>query len=388
MRKYQINGRDISVATASDLSLPLSRIGIDGDALRKPLSGVGQYVFNLCQELDELLPATQFFVYTRLAPEQVAMPATRWIVRQEPLPLARKLPSFIWLKTRGAALARQDQLDVFWAGRTIHPGRQSARRLVSTVHDLNHRLVPETMEWITRCSHMVWFDRDVRSADIIFANSQGTSDRLLHWAGRAADMIIYPGVRPDFRPLDAAERQAALDTLVALGIVPPYVLAVSTLEPRKNIGALVEAFVRLKQRGELSSHKLVLVGARGWQNEALARKITDNAANGIVLPGYVPDKLMPAVFALADVLVMPSLYEGFGMPVQEARAVGTPVIVSDVPELKEAAAGQAQVVAPNVEAIENALLQILALSPHQRQDVSGKIQSWRNSAQCMAKALT
>lgn len=367
---------------------PTRRIGIDGDALRKPLSGVGQYVYNLCKELDQLLPDAEFFVYTRLAPENVALPSERWVVRQDPMKLARKLPSFIWLKTRGATLARRDDLDVFWAGRTIHPGMHVARRTVATVHDLNHRLVPKTMEWATRLSHLLWFDSDVRSADTIFSNSRGTSDRLLDWVGRAADVVVHPGVRADFHPLDSAAREQALLSLTPLGIVPPYILAVSTLEPRKNIGMLVEAFVKLKEAGILADHRLVLVGAKGWQNKVLAQKIEDNARHGIVLPGYVPDELMPAVFALADVLVMPSLYEGFGMPVLEARAVGTPVIVSDIPELKEAADGQGHVVVPSIGGIENALQQLPQVSVEQRQLAYGEIYTWANSAKRMSEYLT
>lgn len=363
-------------------------IGIDGDALRKPLSGVGQYVFNLCRELDELLPNARFFVYTRLAPENIALPSERWTVRREGVALLRKLPSFIWLKTRGAKLARQDRLDVFWAGRTIHPGRGVAQRIAVTVHDLNHHLVPKTMEPATRYSHLAWFDKDVRSADIILANSQGTSDRLLNWVGRAADQVIYPGVRGDFQPLDPATRQQAAQALEQLGIVPPYILAVSTLEPRKNIGALVEAFINLRQRGALDQHKLVLVGARGWQNEALAKTIEANVGLGIVLPGYISDELMPGVFSLADVLVMPSLYEGFGMPVLEARAVGTPVIVSDIPELREAAGGEARALATTVPEIETALLEHLVPPPDQTRAVQGEIQSWRSSATLMSHLLT
>ena len=364
-----------------------SNIGIDGDALRKPLSGVGQYVFNLCRELDELLPRAHFFVYTRLAPEQIALPSERWTVRREGVALLRKLPSFIWLKTRGARLARRDRLDVFWAGRTIHPGRGSAQRIAATVHDLNHHLVPGTMEPATRYSHFAWFDRDVRSADIVMANSRGTSDRLSHWVGRSADQVIYPGVRSDFSPLDDATRQRAEDILRPLGIVPPYILAVSTLEPRKNIGALVEAYINLRRRGALEQHKLVLVGARGWQNQSLAKTIEANAALGIVLPGYVPDDMMPGVFSLADVLVMPSLYEGFGMPVLEARAVGTPVIVSDIPELREAAGGQARALATTAAEIETALLQHLLPPPGPLRAVQGEIQSWRSSATLMSQLL-
>lgn len=378
----------MTTAAVTYLPQPASKIGIDGDALRKPLSGVGQYVFNLCKELDRLLPNALFFVYTRLSPDNVAVPSERWVVRQESKPLARKLPSFLWLKTRGAHLARRDDLDMFWAGRTIHPGKNVARRTVVTVHDLNHRLVPKTMEWATRLSHLLWFDRDVRSADAIFTNSQGTSDRLLRWVGRAADVVIHPGVRADFHPINAADREQALPVLLPLGIVPPYILAVSTLEPRKNIGTLVEAFVALKHAGALPDHKLVLVGAKGWQNKELAQKIEQNLGLGIVLPGYVPDELMPAVFALADVLVMPSLYEGFGMPVLEARAVGTPVIVSDIPELKEAADGQGEVVAPVQRDIEQALLQMPHVPVEERQSANGEIFTWANSAQRMRDFFT
>lgn len=363
------------------------RIGIDGDALRMPLSGVGHYILNLCRELDVLLPKARFFIYTRFPIERIAVPAQRWTVRCEPWRWARRIPSFLWLKTRGRTMARRDRLDVFWAGRTIHPGLGVAKRVVSTVHDLNHHLVPQTMEWPTRCSHRLWFDRDVRSADLICANSQGTSDRLRQWVGRSADLVVYPGVRAEFHPLDEAAREQALRQLAPLGIEPPYVLSVSTLEPRKNIGALIKAFVRLKQCGLLPQHRLVLVGAAGWQNRALEQTIQASAEHGVLLAGYVPDALMPGLFALADVLVMPSLYEGFGLPVLEARAVHTPTIISDVPELKEAAAGQAQVVLPEAGAIGLALLRLKPRGHGAGLGAQPSIHTWATSALRMRDVL-
>lgn len=361
---------------------PTLRIGIDGEGLRKPLSGIGHYVFNLCRELDAAWPQAHFFVYGRLPADQLALPSARWTLRQEPRPALRRIPSFFWLKTRGAAMCRQDGLDVFWAGRALHPGRGAAKRIVSTVHDLNHLLVPETMEAPTLWSHRLFFGRDVKTADVVLANSRGTSNRLARHLGRRADAIVYPGVRENFNPAAQQCWPQAEAALAALSVVRPYFLAVSTLEPRKNMGQLVEAFASAKAQGALAHHRLVLAGARGWQNAALGERVTALKAQGVVMPGYIADELMPALYAGADTLVMPSLYEGYGMPVAEAVAVGTPVITSDVPELEEASAGLATVVRSEAELKAALLAHVgaprLSSTPHL---------SWRSQAQTLMNAL-
>src|ERR1700731_3989955 len=122
-------------------------IGIDGDALRSPLSGVGQYIFNLARQLDELLPEASFIAYSRLPEGSVHLPSARWRLRSEPLAAFRRLPSFVWLKTRCRAMCASDGLDVFWAGRTLHPRLGADVRTVCSVHDLNHLVVPETMQF-------------------------------------------------------------------------------------------------------------------------------------------------------------------------------------------------------------------------------------------------
>ncbi len=358
------------------------RIGIDGEALRKPLAGVGQYVFNLCREIEHLLPQARFFVYARLDAAQLALPSERWTLRREPRSWLRKLPSFLWLRTRGAALCRRDKLDLFWAGRTLHAGRSAARKTIVTVHDLNHRIVPETMERATLWSHRCWFDADVRSADVVVANSDGTSRRLVQWIGRAADSTVRPGLSPAFLAAGQTRQTDAVPALAAHGIVRPYLLAVSTLEPRKNIDALLDAYLALRASGQLAGHSLVLVGARGWQNERLAERL--HAAPGVVLPGYIPDTVMPLVYAQADALVMMSLYEGFGMPVQEACAMGTPVVIADVDELREAAHGRCTVAQHNNPAsLQAAILQAMA-QPVLVPDWPAHA-AWQHGAQAMAK---
>lgn len=363
------------------------RIGIDGEALRSPLSGVGQYVLQLARGLDELLPDASFYAYARLPAERLVLPSPRWVLRVEPWPALRTLPSFAWLKTRGARMCRHDRLDVFWAGRTLHPHLGAPVRTVCTVHDLNHLIVPETMELPTRWSHRLWLRGDVHGADVVVANSLGTAQRLGNLLGIPVQGVVSPGLDSRYRPLDEADRPAALAALRRLGIEPPYLLSVATLEPRKNVEALYRAFIDLRRRDELPDCRLVLAGARGWQDERLMDELHAARGDGVVLPGFVPDELMPALYGCAKALVCPSLYEGFGMPVLEARACGTRVVVSDTPELREAGGAHALFIQPTVAGIRAGLQRAMKLSPQIEPGLTQR-HSWRRQAQLLAALMT
>ena len=358
------------------------RLGIDGEALRLPLSGVGHYVHALCVELERLWPQAEFFAYARLGAERLALPSARWTLRREPRKTLRKLPSFLWLRTRGAALCRSDALDAFWAGRTLHPRLPASVRTVCTVHDLNHLLVPETMEWPTLVSHRLWWRGDLARADALLANSQGTAQRLHELLGVAAAGVVLPGLHERFAPPAGADAQG----LRALGIERPYLLSVATLEPRKNVRSLLHAYLALRRAGELPAHRLVLVGARGWRDAALERELHDARGEGVLVAGYVGDALMPALYAGADALVCASLYEGFGMPVLEARACGTRLVVSDLPELREAGGPLAVVVPPTVEGVRDGIRRALRLPPPLEPNLA-QHHAWRHSAQRLAEAL-
>jgi glycosyltransferase involved in cell wall biosynthesis len=364
------------------------RLGIDGEALRVPLSGIGRYVLNLCQELERLFPIAKLFAYSRLPPSRLALPSARWLLRHEVNPAYRRLPSFVWLKTRGARLCRRDNLDLFWAGRTLHPQLDATVRTICTVHDLNHLIVPETMQVATLWSHRMWFERDVALAYGVVANSHGTAARVRQHLKREVAGIVAPGLS---KSLLAHRESVSLDVihdLEAIGAVGPYILSVATLEPRKNIGGLVRAFVALKLAGKLQDFRLVLSGTLGWQKGETRRLLEAAAAHGVVTTGYVPDSLLSALYARAELFVLPSLYEGFGMPVLEARACGTKVLVSDVPELRESAGPEGTVVQPTVaglaEGIERALL-----AP--RNEKGGELVerfSWSRGAERLAAIFT
>jgi glycosyltransferase involved in cell wall biosynthesis len=359
------------------------RIGIDGDALRAPLSGVGHYIFNLCRELDELLPEALFIAYSRLPGPAVLLPSPRWQLRTEPLFAFRRLPSFLWLKTRCRAMCASDRIDVFWAGRTLHPRLDGGVHTVCSVHDLNHLIVPETMQFQSRWSSRLCFRGDILTADCVLANSFGTAERIRTMVGAKVRGVVLPGVTPQFHFSHAAHEMEIPENLSRLGMKRPYLLSVATPEPRKNLDAVLHAYIDLKRAGKLREHQLVLAGPTGWKNRALKQRIGEARAHGLVLVGYVPDELMPLLYAGADSLVFPSLYEGFGMPVLEARACGTRVVTTDIPELREAGDEYVIYVQPTVEGIKKGILRAVGLP--KPPPAAGR--TWKEAARILARAL-
>jgi glycosyltransferase involved in cell wall biosynthesis len=359
------------------------RIGIDGDALRTPLSGVGYYIFNLCRELDALMPEASFVAYSRLSAAGVQLPSSRWRLRTEPVAAFRRLPSFVWLKTRCPAMCTSDNVEVFWAGRTLHPRLNGGVRTVCTVHDLNHLVVPETMQFQARWSNRLWFRGDLQAADCVLANSRGTAERIRKMVGVEVSDVVLPGVTPQFRISPSAGEVTIPEKLSRLGVRRPYLLAVATPEPRKNLDAVLRAYIELKSDGKLGEHQLVLAGPTGWKNQALNQRLAAARVHRVVLAGYVPDDLMPILYAGADALVFPSLYEGFGMPVLEARSCGARVVTTDISELREAGDEYVTYVQPTVEGIKAGILRAIDLP----KPPAAAGRSWNEAAGVLARAL-
>ncbi len=232
-----------------------------------------------------------------------------------------------------------------------------------TVHDLGYRHFPEAhppgqrwyLEWSTR--------HNARRAAAILADSEATRADLTRHYGTDPDRIVvaYPGLDPTLAP--ARDPQRIARTLARYGIRRPYLLYLGTLQPRKNLVRLVEAFARLQSRLDPDDRglSLVLAGRRGWLYDGLFRRVRTLGLEGRVLfPGYVDDADKAALLSGALAFVFPSLYEGFGFPVLEAQVCGTPVVCSDRSSLPEVAGDAALLVDPmDVEALAAALYRVV-----------------------------
>ena len=344
------------------------RIGVDARALSGNLTGIGRYILEILNCMPEHLPDAQWVLYSR-SPIEVNLPLGNWRVVVDPSPVFRRIPGVLWVKTRLGYLMRDDALDVVWAAATLAPNIRLP--FVSTVYDLNHQIVPETMAPVNRFAYSRWHGSDVLRADQVVSISSGTARRLQEATGRASNGVALPGSQ--WARMGTNERLPPVNE--------PYVLSVATREPRKNLNNLIEAFAALKAQGHLARHVLVLVGSVGWGPELSS--LRGGRPSWLRELGYVPDEEMASVFAHADVLAQPSVYEGFGMPAAEAAALGTRVLATDIPELREAAGPTGIFVGTGVTDIADGLLRALEM-PRPTPRLGN---SWIDAAAVTADAL-
>jgi glycosyltransferase involved in cell wall biosynthesis len=196
--------------------------------------------------------------------------------------------------------------------------------------------------------------------------------------------VVQPGVSEEFTPQSRDKVEACLNKYK---LKTSYLLAVGTREPRKNFELLVESFLKMKAEGLTRGHTLVLAGNRGWKDRRLCKLLKRGASDGVIVLDYVDQRDLAALYTGADALICPSLYEGFGMPVLEARACGTRVVASDIPELREAGGDEAVYITPNGAGIREGILAVVNDGAALKARVD-RLATWEDGAEVLAKVLT
>jgi glycosyltransferase involved in cell wall biosynthesis len=253
--------------------------------------------------------------------------------------------------------ARRSDLDLFHGPVNTLPPLIGRARQVVTIHDLAFLRFPDQITRRRSIYLNAMIQRAVRRADHILVPSQATALDLVGLlnADRSPITVTPLGAEPHFRPLTTEHCAAAK---ARFGLDRPFVLTVGTIEPRKNLPRLIDAFVSI---ADAVPHDLVLVGPTGWLTDSIEHQIASSALGGrIKRTGFVDDAGLVGLYNAADVVAIPSLYEGFGLPVLEAMACGAVVLTSDCSSLPEVTGDAALLVDPrDINAIAAGLLRAL-----------------------------
>ncbi len=350
------------------------RICIDATPLLIRSAGVKTYVYYWIRHLQKLANPGQIGLFPLLGKlgdcvhEQSVASAPRTLAGLACLHLANysPLPLLNWMGGR---------FDVFHASHQLTaPPRNT--QLTATIYDMTCWLVPELHRAANVRGAKAFAERVMKRADGLIAISRSTRDDAVKVLGIPPEKIdvIYPGVAPTFFSATAPEPR----------LERPYILFVGTVEPRKNLPTLLDAY-ELLAPSVREQFDLVVAGPPGWGDPNTLQRLSSGIP-GVRYLGYVSEEDLPALTAGATIFAYPSLYEGFGLPVAQAMAAGVPVITSGVSSLPEISGEAALLVDPRSPEDLRAAMEKLLLSPTMRGRMAehGKLRAqdyrWENCA--------
>jgi glycosyltransferase involved in cell wall biosynthesis len=368
-----------------------AKIGIDVTSAVVQGGGIGRYTRELVRAVVAADRVNEFTLFSSRWPDRLPVPdplPSGPNVRKRAAPVSDRWLYRLWYRLRLPVPVQwlTGPLDLFHSPDFVLPPVRRGVPTLLTVHDLSFIHYPEAFtSALLRYLHTA-VPRSIAQATHILADSRATRDDLAAiWQVPLEKItVLYSGVSRSFAPLDDVGVLRAMRQRYGLGD-EPYVLSVSTIQPRKNYRMLIQSFRDVSRQ---LPHHLVIAGGRGWLFEAVMAEVDrQGLADRVHFAGFVADTDLPALYSAADLFVFPSLYEGFGLPILEAMACGTPVLSSDASCLPEVAGDAAVLVSPHdVHAWSEAQLKLLT-SPGLR---AGLVEaglarahqfSWEKSAQ-------
>lgn len=341
-----------------DKDVPASTAHIGLNALLLSLSadyrgaGANSYIYHLLRHLDKMdgqYHYTAFLSDRRFATGgRMALYFARW-------PAYGPVARIMWEQIVQPVILRQKRIDLVHGLAFVTPLLSPCPTVV-TIFDLSFLRFPESFRQANRTYLRLFTSLSARRARRVIAISEHTKRDVVHLLGIPAEKVevIYCGVETNFYPRPVAEVQAFRQQR---GLPERFVLFVGTLEPRKNVRRLIEAYAQIRNLGV----KLVIVGGKGWLYDDIFASVERlGLSDEVLFAGYVPAEELPFWYNAAKLFVFPSLYEGFGLPPLEAMACGTPVISSDAASLPEVVGEAGLMVAPqDVDGLAEAMRQVL-----------------------------
>lgn len=324
-------------------------------------AGIGRYAHELLAALMQIDQANQYCVFHNQPAPGESVPAPCDTLPRRVIPLSAKpwrmsvlladflrVPMERWIPNA----------DIFHGTDHLLPPFNKTKTIF-TLHDLIFKFFPAYHLPLNRNFLRIMLPRFLRRADAVIAVSESSKrDAMtLYHLPPEKITVIYEGVNPALHPIADSQHLAAVRARYAKN--QPFILCVSTIEPRKNISALVDALKILRARG--LAQRLLIAGRTGWLYQATFDHVRETGmASQVDFLDYVPDDDLPALLSACDAFVFPSLYEGFGLPPLEAMACGAPVVCSNTSSLPEVAGAAALLINPrDVREIANAIERVV-----------------------------
>ncbi len=374
-------------------------VAVDLRALVPEATGIGVYTRELLAALLER-GAIDFLGLAHREPRGAAELVERGLrIEHRAAPLGVLWQQLV-LPRHLARLRDRGRVDLLWSPLQTLPVACPVPAVVS-VHDLTVLLLPDAHRAKVRWSQVPFLEGSLTRARRVVAVSAATARDLEGqfpdaFFGQPGKLRVIPhGVAPRFRPAGDEERAAIRSEL---GCPGGYLLYVGTLEPRKNVAAVLDAWLALRHDDALATPPLVLAGGYGWRSKGLVRRIErlrrePGAGPGLQLLGRVDDATLARLYRGATAFVYPSFYEGFGLPVAEAMASGVPVVTSDRSSLPEVVGDAGLMVRPEDPSLLAGALRHLLADPALQRDLARRglerasALRWETAAAAMEEVL-
>ena len=320
-------------------------------------AGISWYIYNLLMQLGQSHQASSNFRFTAFLAEKAFQGNGTLQVSHSTLSTASPLKRILWEQLMQPRLLKQSKVDLHHALAFVAPVF-SPCPFVTTIYDLSFKRYPEAFKPFNRFYLSAFTAYSAKRAQAIMTISESTRQDVIDFFNIAPEKVhtIYCGVDEAFQMLPEAQ-VAAFKT--QRDLPETFLLFLGTIEPRKNVVSLIKAYAHWYQR-DPQAPKLFIGGGKGWYYQQVFELVNQlRLTEQIIFPGYLPQADLPLWYNAATIFVYPSHFEGFGLPVLEAMACGTPVITSNVSSLPEVAGTAGRLVEPtNINQLSEALQEI------------------------------